>query len=67
MDCFLGSGTTGESAVRLGRNFVGIEKSEQYFKMAKDRIEAAELQTSLIQQVMPVIPVDGKTDIEETF
>ena len=67
MDCFLGSGTTGESAVRLGRNFAGIEKSDAYFQMAKERIEGAELQTSLIKQVMPSVPLDHKTDSEEMF
>jgi DNA modification methylase len=67
MDNFMGSGTSGESAVRLERNFVGVEKSEEYFKMAKERIEAAELQTSLIKQIMPSAPVDHKTDTEETW
>jgi len=57
-DPFLGSGTTGEAAVRLGRSFVGIEKSEEYFKMAKERIDTAELQTSLIPSIMP----DGDED-----
>ena len=53
MDNFLGSGTTGDSAVRLGRNFIGIEKSTDYFNMAKERIDTAELQTSLIKSIMP--------------
>lgn len=67
MDCFMGSGTAGESAVRLGRNFIGIEKSEAYFNMAKERIEAGELQASLIRQVMPTLPIDHKTDSEEMW
>jgi site-specific DNA-methyltransferase (adenine-specific) len=67
MDCFLGSGTTGEAAVRLERNFVGIEKSEAYFNMAKERIEGAELQTSLIKEVIPTAPIDHKTDSEEMW
>lgn len=67
LDCFLGSGTSGESAVRLERNFVGVEKSEDYFNMAKERIEGAELQASLIRQVMPALPIDHKTDAEEMF
>jgi site-specific DNA-methyltransferase (adenine-specific) len=57
-DPFLGSGTTGESAVRLRRNFIGIEKSTDYFNMAKERVDAAELQTSLIKTIMP----DGDED-----
>jgi len=53
MDCFLGSGTTGESALRLGRNFIGVEMNKDYFDMAKERIDTAELQTSLIKSIMP--------------
>jgi len=67
LDCFMGSGTAGESAVRLGRSFVGIEKSKEYFNMAKERIEAAELQTSLIKQIIPILPIDHKTDATEMF
>ena len=39
LDCFLGSGTTGVSAKRLGRNFIGIELDKNYFEIAKKRIE----------------------------
>ena len=52
-DPFLGSGTTGESAVRLERSFIGVEKSIDYFNMAKERIDTAEIQTSLIKSIMP--------------
>ena len=38
-DPFLGSGTTGVAAIELDRNFIGIEKDETYFKIAKKRIE----------------------------
>jgi len=37
-DPFMGSGTTGKMAKQLGRNFIGIEKVEKYFKIAEDRI-----------------------------
>ena len=61
------SGTTGESAVRLERNFVGIEKSDAYFDGAKARVEEAELQTALAKQIMPLAPVDYKADAAEAF
>ena len=38
LDCFMGSGTTGVVSKRLGRNFVGIELNEEYFNIAKQRI-----------------------------
>ena len=39
-DPFLGSGTTGVSAKRLNRKFIGIERNESYFNIAKKRIES---------------------------
>jgi DNA modification methylase len=41
LDPFLGSGTTGVAAVRLGRKFVGIEIESKYFEIACKRIQAA--------------------------
>lgn len=39
LDPFMGSGTTGVGCQQLGRNFIGIEKDEHYFQVAKNRIE----------------------------
>jgi len=38
LDPFMGSGTTGVACKELGRNFIGIEISEKYFKIAERRI-----------------------------
>lgn len=38
LDPFTGSGTTGKMANQLGRRFIGIEKDETYFNIAKQRI-----------------------------
>jgi site-specific DNA-methyltransferase (adenine-specific) len=35
----MGSGSTGVACQNTNRNFIGIEKDENYFKIAKDRIE----------------------------
>ena len=40
-DPFMGSGTTGVAAVKIGRRFVGIEIHEPYFDIACRRIEGA--------------------------
>lgn len=39
LDPFMGSGTTGLACIKQNRNFVGIEKNEEYFEIAKNRIE----------------------------
>jgi DNA modification methylase len=39
-DPFMGVGSTGVSALRLGRRFIGIEIDPLYFKAATKRIEA---------------------------
>lgn len=40
LDPFLGSGTVGVVAEELGRNWVGIEISEEYAQIAKDRLKS---------------------------
>ena len=38
LDCFAGSGTTLKAAQRLGRNFIGIEKSPEAVEIIKERL-----------------------------
>ena len=38
LDFTMGSGTTGCACKELNRNFIGIEKDENYFKIAEERI-----------------------------
>ena len=38
LDFTIGSGTTAVACVNTGRNFIGIEKDEGYYKIATDRI-----------------------------
>lgn len=38
LDPFMGSGTTGVACANTNRKFIGIEKDEKYFSIAKDRI-----------------------------
>lgn len=39
LDPFMGSGTTGKMAVLSKRNFIGIEKVEEYFRLSQERIK----------------------------
>ncbi|AOG56632.2 DNA modification methyltransferase [Streptococcus pneumoniae] len=40
LDPFVGSGTTGVVAKRLGRRFIGIDAEKEYLKIARKRLEA---------------------------
>jgi site-specific DNA-methyltransferase (adenine-specific)/modification methylase len=44
LDPFMGSGTTGVAAVKMGKTFVGVEREERYFEIACRRIEDAQRQ-----------------------
>ena len=43
LDKCMGSGSTGVACVNTNRNFIGIELDENYFNIAKERIEDAEI------------------------
>lgn len=47
LDPFMGSGTTGVAAVKLGRKFIGIEIEPKYFEIAHRRISEALKQPDL--------------------
>ena len=42
LDNCMGSGSTGVACMNTGRNFIGIEKEESYFKIAQERIAEAQ-------------------------
>lgn len=55
LDPFMGSGTTGVSAVKLGRHFTGIEIEPKYFDIACRRIDQATHQPDMFRvREMPV-------------
>ena len=47
-DPFMGSGTTGVACAQMGRKFIGIEKSREYFDIACKRIDDAYRQPDLL-------------------
>lgn len=54
LDPFMGSGTTGKASVRLGRKFIGIEKSRKYFAIARDEIISELSRTPLFPDPAPL-------------
>jgi site-specific DNA-methyltransferase (adenine-specific) len=49
LDPFMGSGTTGIACIREGMKFIGIERDEHYFEIARKRLEA-----ELAQGLLPL-------------
>lgn len=52
VDPFMGSGTTGEACIRLGRAFVGIEKDEKYYRMAVQRLTDCDNQHDFLRPIL---------------
>ena len=50
LDPFMGAGTTGVAALKLGRKFIGIEIEPKYFDIACRRIEEAWKQPRLFEE-----------------
>ena len=47
LDNTMGSGSTGVACLNTNRNFIGIELDEEYFEIAKERIERHMRQISI--------------------
>lgn len=45
LDCFMGSGTTAVAAIRENRQYIGIEISEKYVNLARQRVSAERFAT----------------------
>jgi len=45
LDCFMGTGTTAIAAKRLGRNFYGMELSQEYVKIAQSKLTQEDMES----------------------
>ena len=45
LDPFVGSGTTAVAAKKLGKNYIGVDSSEKYVKIAEKRLEEVDTET----------------------
>lgn len=52
LDPYMGAGSTGIAAVKMGRRFVGVEIEPTYFETACRRIEAAQQQMALFEHAL---------------
>jgi DNA modification methylase len=64
LDPFMGSGSSGKAAVRGGFDFIGIEREEEYFKIAEARIEY-EKKKPIIVETPTGKKVEVKKEVEE--
>ena len=63
LDPFLGTGTSGVVAKRLGRKFIGIESNKEYMRYAKNRIK----ETKILNEEELVITKNLKTEVKVPF
>lgn len=54
LDPFMGSGTTGVAALKLGRRFIGIEQNPEYFAIACRRLREAADADRMFQAEQPL-------------
>jgi len=52
LDMFAGSGTTGIACMEMNRNFIMIEKDENYFSIIKKRVEEKRKEKDLTQKTL---------------
>lgn len=64
LDPFMGSGTTGVAAVKMGKTFIGIERERKYFDIACRRIEEAYAQGDMFVAPPAPPPEQIKLDME---
>lgn len=65
LDPYMGAGTTGVAAVLEKRKFVGSELSEEYYEIAKNRIQQAIDGTVKIREDKPVAEPDPKMAVAQ--
>jgi site-specific DNA-methyltransferase (adenine-specific) len=64
LDCTMGSGSTGVAAINTDRQFIGIEKEESYFNIAKKRIQTAQdEQSQTLFNLNTLLPIPTQPDI----
>jgi len=60
LDCFCGTGTTCVAAKMLGRRYIGIDISEEYCRIARERLAAVDLGISIKDMNRGQLPLFGE-------
>ncbi|TAG07560.1 MAG: site-specific DNA-methyltransferase [Cytophagia bacterium] len=62
LDCFCGSGTTLKSAQNLGRNWIGIDQSEQAIKVSSEKLNTISSNIFTQKPIYEVIKCEAQTN-----
>lgn len=63
LDSCMGVGSTGIACKNLDRSFIGIEKDEQYFNIAKKRIEPHSVKPECFYELVNRCSFDNKLEL----
>ena len=65
LDMFMGSGTTAIACINTGRNYIGIEKEEEYCRIAEERIHALKSPAQGTAEICHTAPNTGSPKCEQ--
>lgn len=65
LDPFLGSGTTAIACKQLGRHYIGIEKDERYYEIARKRVDEASIFRRESEQLTAQHTADVEPDLPD--
>jgi DNA modification methylase len=66
LDPFIGSGSTAAAAVQLGRNYVGIDVSQEYVKLTQDRVSERQIRMFAEQKTEYTITREAKDEFAQS-
>lgn len=62
LDPFIGSGTTAEAAIQLGRYYIGIDINPEYIELSNKRIAITQIQLPLVAEEQEFYQVDERSE-----
>ncbi len=65
LDPFMGSGTTGEAALKLKRRFIGIEVDKEHYSRTKQRLTKLKLDTCNVSMLAKNVQEQPKKEVRE--
>ena len=65
LDPLMGSGTTGEAALKLKRRFIGIEVDKEHYSRTKQRLSKLKLDTCNVSMLAKNVQDQSKKEVKE--